>query len=92
MKTNLDNYLESCADSLGVSPALGAIIVDAKQALSELPRWEKFAHILWLLGPFILLIERTPADIWLSLLAITFAVRSVVKRDGAWLKPFWVRA
>ncbi len=92
MKTYLDHYLESSVDSLGATPVLRAISKDARQALSELPRLERFAHIFWLLGPFILLIERTPADIWLSLLALTFAVRSMVKRDGTWLKPFWVRA
>jgi O-antigen ligase len=92
MKTNLDNYLVTSADSLGVTPALRAIISDARQALSELPVWEKVAHIFWLLGPFILLIERTPADVWVTLLALTFAVRAAVKREGAWLKVFWVRA
>lgn len=92
MKTNLDHYLESSADRLGVMPALRAIIADAKQALTELPRWEKFAHVFWLLGPFILLIERTPADVWVTLLALTFAVRATVKREGEWLRHFWVRA
>ena len=92
MMTNLDNYLESSADNLGVVPALMAIISDAKQALRELPAWEKYAHIFWLLGPFILLIERTPADVWVTLLALTFAVRAVIKRDGEWLRHFWVRA
>ncbi len=92
MKTNLDHYLESNAESLGVSPALWAIISDARQALSELPAWEKFAHIFWLLGPFILLIERTPADVWMTLLALTFAVRAAIKCEGEWLKHFWVRA
>ena len=33
------------------------------------------AHIFWLLGPFILLIERSPADLWLSLIALIFAGR-----------------
>jgi O-antigen ligase len=61
-------------------------------ALAEMPRWEKGFHIFWLLGPFILLIERSPADIWLSFLAIAFVVRSIFKRDGAWLRAFWVRA
>jgi len=92
MKTSLDHYLEAGADTLGVTPALRAIIADARRALSELPAWEKVAHIFWLLGPFILLIERTPADAWVSLLALTFAVRAAVKREGAWLKVFWVRA
>ncbi len=39
-----------------------------------------------------LLIERTPADIWLTLLALTFAVRAIIKREGEWLRHFWVRA
>ena len=92
MKTNLDNYLEANADRLGVMLALKAILSDARQALGELSAWEKYAHIFWLLGPFILLIERTPADVWVTLLALIFAVRSAVKRDGDWLKHFWVRA
>ena len=33
---------------------------------------------LWLAGPFIYLIERTPADIWLSLFGLIFLGRSVV--------------
>jgi hypothetical protein len=61
-------------------------------ALAAMPRWEKGFHIFWLLGPFILLIERSPADIWLSILALTFVARSIMKRDGGWLKAFWVRA
>ena len=61
-------------------------------ALAEMPRWEKGFHIFWLLGPFILLIERSPADIWLSFLAIAFVFRSIFKRDGAWLWAFWVWA
>ena len=51
----------------------------------------RVSYIL-LLGPFIMLIERTPADAWLTILALTFAVRAVVKRDGEWLKIFWVKA
>ena len=68
------------------------IWTDLGSALAEMPRWEKGLHIFWLLGPFILLIERSPADIWLSILAIAFVVRSIVKRDGSWLNVFWVRA
>lgn len=88
----LDQYLTAKADNPRVMPALRAIVDDAHEALSALPLWERSVHIFWLCGPFILLIERTPADIWLSFLALTFALRSVLKRDGAWLKIFWVRA
>ena len=68
------------------------LIVDASTALKELPKWEKPFHILWLLGPFFLLIERSPADAWLSILALSFAVRSLCQRDGAWFVHGWVRA
>ena len=68
------------------------LILDARTALNELPKWEKPFHIFWLLGPFFLLIERSPADAWLSILALSFAVRSLCQRDGAWLVHGWVRA
>ena len=71
---------------------LQRLIVDARTALADLPKWEKPFHIFWLSGPFILLIERSPADAWLSILALAFAVRSLCRRDGAWLSHGWVRA
>ncbi|MDA9897378.1 hypothetical protein N9D90_01085, partial [Alphaproteobacteria bacterium] len=61
-------------------------------ALAAMPPWERGLHIFWLLGPFIMLIERSPADIWLSILVIAFVVRSIIKRDFVWIKAFWVRA
>lgn len=92
MTTHLDQCLQQDAGGIHLIPALNAIIRDAKDALGALPRWERGFHIFWLLGPFIMLIERTPADAWLTILALTFAVRAVVKRDGEWLKVFWVKA
>jgi O-antigen ligase len=82
----------SQAPEPAIKTTLQSILTDVVNALSEMPRWEKGFHVFWLLGPFILLIERTPADIWLSFLAIAFVVQSVFKRDGAWLGVFWVRA
>ena len=90
--SHLDQYLTEQADSMRIRPTLKTLINDTKDALASLPRWERGFHILWLLGPFIMLIERTPADAWLTILALTFTVRSVVKRDAAWLKIFWVKA
>jgi len=90
--THLDRCLEAEAGPVKIIPALQAIAADMREAIAALPKWERGVHIFWLMGPFILLIERSPADIWLSLLAMTFAVRSVFKRDGAWLRHFWVRA
>ena len=65
---------------------------DFQNVFNELPKWERPVHIFWLLGPFILLLERTPADLWLSLIALTFAGRSIWKRQGWWLRSFWVKA
>ena len=61
-------------------------------AFTALPNWERPVHVFWLLGPFILLLERTPSDIWMSLIALIFAGRSIWKRQGWWLSSFWVKA
>lgn len=92
MMTHLDQCLEQGAGGIHLIPAINAIIRDTKDALGALPRWERGFHIFWLLGPFIMLIERTPADAWLTILALTFAIRAVINRDGEWLKVFWVKA
>ena len=68
------------------------LLSDAGTAFKDLSNWEKPIHVFWLLGPFILLIERSPADIWLSLLAVIFAARALWQRDGSWLRHLWVRA
>ena len=67
------------------------IFREAGEALQPLPRWERAIHFFWLLGPFILLIERSPADFWLSVIALTFAGKSIVRREGWWLHVTWVR-
>ena len=68
------------------------IWVNAVAALRDLSKTDRFFHLFWLIGPFVLLIERSPADFWLTLLGLAFLVRSVVTRDGEWLRVFWVRA
>lgn len=90
--TQFDNYLKKNAGQLSIQAAFLHIFQDTCDGLSVLPKWDRRFHIFWLLGPFIFLIERSPADFWLSFLVITFLVRSIAKGDGSWLKPFWVRA
>lgn len=75
-----------------LSGGFGKIWRDARQALAELSPGQRILHIFWLLGPFILLIERSPADAWLTLLSLAFLVRVLLRRETGWLKPFWVRA
>ena len=68
------------------------LLSNTKAALSDMPSWERLVHLFWLAGPFILLIERSPADLWLSLLATIFLFRSVCLQSVWWLQTFWVRA
>ena len=75
-----------------LTESMRQIFRDAHSYIKGLPKWERGVHIFWLLGPFILLIERSPADLWLSLVAIIFVVRTIIKKQTAWLKYFWVRA
>ena len=71
---------------------IAAVWSDARAALAEMPKASRWFHVFWLMGPLILLIERSPADAWLTICALTFAVRAVLRREGSWLKVFWVRA
>jgi len=85
-----DKAVATMTDSL--TAHFSRLVIDARAALFELPKWERAVHVFWLTGPFILLIERSPADFWLSVLALTFVARSIVRREGWWLRKFWVRA
>jgi O-antigen ligase len=65
---------------------------DGKKAFFELSRIDRSFHAFWLLGPFFLLIERTPGDIYISAVALIFLIRSLKNRDGAWLQFFWIKS
>ena len=56
----------------------------------ELSLMDRVARIFWLIGPFILLIERSPADIWISILSLAFVCRVIRNRDYKWISNFWV--
>lgn len=87
MSAALQNYQEK-----GLLAHLKGFWQEMTNALAAMPRWERNLHIFWLLGPFILLIERSPADLWLSVIALSFVVRAIVMRDGHFLTSFWVKA
>ena len=46
----------------------------------------------WFLGPFIYLIERDPADIWLTLICITFLIRCVKNKQWSWVSQLWFKS
>ena len=51
--------------------------------------FDKIFILLWLIGPLIYLIERSPADIWLTSLGIIFLYRSYKMKDWKWSKQPW---
>jgi O-antigen ligase len=68
------------------------LLWNGKKAFLELSRNDRFMHAFWLLGPFFLLIERTPGDFYISIVALTFLIRSLKIRDATWLQFFWVKS
>ena len=85
---------EICLKSgkLRLTDLLAALYDDCKSVLSKLPLWEKVFHIFWLLGPFILLIERSPADLWLTSIGLAYVARCVVLSSYSSFNVFWVKA
>ena len=49
--------------------------------IKNMSGFDKTMTIFWLLGPFIYLIERDPADLWLSLISLIFLIRCLRKKD-----------
>ena len=59
--------------------------------IRSLSKFDKYMTIFWLLGPFIYLIERDPADLWLTLISLIFIIRCIIKREWQWASQFWFR-
>ena len=70
---------------------LKSVVRQTNEALRSMTNWERAIHVFWLLGPLILLIERSPADLWLSVIALVFVGRSIARRESWWLRVTWVR-
>ena len=57
--------------------------------IQKLSKFDRLMTLFWLLGPFIYLIERSPADIWLSLICLVFIIRCVIKKEWTWTSQLW---
>ena len=64
---------------------------DGWNKVKSLNSFDKYMTIFWFLGPFIYLIERDPADLWLTLIGLIFLIRCVVKRDWGWASQLWFK-
>ena len=88
----LSSHFSILGESFFAWKASQKILRNTADALSELPLYERFWRIFWLLGPFILLIERSPADAWISIICLGFIGRSLKLKEGRFLRVFWVKA
>ena len=65
---------------------------NALNKLKDMNYFDKFMICFWLLGPFVYLIERDPADLWLSLIGIIFLLRCFLKKDWRWCYQLWFKS
>jgi len=60
--------------------------------IQKLSKFDRLMTFFWFLGPFIYLIERSPADIWLTFIGLIFLVRCIIKRDWYWASQLWFKS
>jgi O-antigen ligase len=65
--------------------------VNGWSKIKKLNNFDKYMTLFWFLGPFIYLIERDPADLWLTLIGLIFLIRCIVKKDWSWLSQLWFK-
>ena len=65
---------------------------DGSNKIKGLNSFEKVMTIFWLLGPLIYLIERDPADLWLTLISMIFLLRCIKKKDWVWTSQIWFKS
>lgn len=60
--------------------------------IRNLNKFDKYMTLFWFLGPFIYLIERDPADLWLTILGLIFLVRCTKNKDWEWTSQIWFKS
>ena len=68
------------------------IILEYREYFSCQNRNTQFFAIFWLCGPLILLIERSPADLWLTVCGAGFLIHCIKQKNSAWLSFYWVKS
>ena len=60
--------------------------------INLLSKTDRYITLFWLLGPFIYLIERDPADLWLTLICLVFLGRCIKRKDWNWTSQIWFKS
>ena len=58
----------------------------------NLNTFDRYMTIFWFLGPFFYLIERDPADLWLTSISIIFLIRCIIRKDWNWTSQIWFKS
>ncbi len=66
--------------------------VNGWSKVKNLNVFDRYITLFWLMGPFIYLIERDPADLWLTLISIIFIIRCIKKNDWYWTSQLWFKS
>ena len=61
------------------------------EKINRLSKIDRYMTLFWFLGPFIYLIERDPADIWLTLICFIFILRCFLKKNWSWASQTWFK-
>ena len=64
---------------------------DGWEKIRNFSTFEKYMTFFWFLGPFIYLIERDPADLWLTLICLIFLIRCIKRKEWVWTSQFWFK-
>ncbi len=66
--------------------------VNGWNKINNLSSFDKYMSLFWFLGPFIYLIERDPADLWLTTISIIFLIRCFKKKEWRWASQLWFKS
>jgi O-antigen ligase len=62
------------------------------EKIQKLSKFDRYMTLFWFLGPFIYLIERDPADLWLTLICLIFLYRCIKRKEWIWASQLWFKS
>ena len=66
--------------------------INGWEKIKKLSFFERYMTVFWFLGPFVYLIERDPADLWLTLISLIFLYRCYKIKSWCWCRQLWFKS